>query len=266
MMILGQENICKRIDSLTLDTVPRSLMLVGARGSGKHLIIDYISKKFNLAVLDITTTLDQETIEEIYNRVEPYIYIIRANELTVKDENTILKFVEEPLKNSYVVLIAETDIGILQTILNRCQIWYLQNYTKDCLRTFLTNGNEYVLNIATTPGQVVELCNVPFNEMLKLADKIIDKIHVASVANTLTLSNKIQFKDEKNKFDLKLFVSILMQRITEKVVNVNDTRYIQAYLLTSNLNRKICVKNLDYKALFEKYLVELRKVMRGTGE
>lgn len=262
-MIRGQEKICNQIDALTLDAFPRSLMLVGPRGSGKHLIVDYIATRFNLSVLDITTTLDQESIEEIYNRVEPYIYIIKANQLSIKEENAILKFIEEPLKNSYVVLLAETDIGLLQTIVNRCQIWYLQNYTKDLLRTFVQNGNEYVLTIARTPGHVLELCNVPFTEMIQLADKIIDKIHIASVANTLTLSNKIKFKNETG-FDLHLFVDIILQRIVEKSISTADPRYTTAYLLTSELKRKIEIKNLDYKALFEKYLIDLRTIMKGA--
>ena len=115
-MVTGQEKICNQIDKLTLDSFPRSLMLVGSKGAGKHLIVDYIANKFNLQVIDITTTLDQDSIEELYNRVEPYLYIIQANELSVKEENTILKFVEEPLKNSYIILLAETAIGILPTI------------------------------------------------------------------------------------------------------------------------------------------------------
>lgn len=263
-MIKGQEKICNQVDSLTLDQLPRSLMLVGARGSGKHLIVDYIATRFNLTVLDITTSLNQEYIEELYNRVEPYIYIIKANELSVKEENAILKFIEEPLKNSYIVLLAETDIGLLNTIVNRCQIWYLQNYSKEVLSTFVTNNNDYVLNIATTPGQVIELCAVSFNDMIALADKIIDKIHVASVANTLTLSNKINFKDEKDKFDLHLFVDILLQRIVERAKSTSDTRFTKAYLITSELKKKISIKNLDCKALFEKYLIELRTLMRGA--
>lgn len=262
-MIKGQERICGQIDSLTLDQFPRSLMLVGPRGSGKHLIVNYIANRFNLNVLDITTTLDQESIEEIYSRVEPYIYIIQANQLSIKEENAILKFIEEPLKNSYVVLLAETEMGLLQTIINRCQIWYLQNYTKDLLKTFVQNNNDYVLTIARTPGHVIELSNVPFEEMIQLADKIIDKIHLASVANTLTLSNKLSFKNESNKYDVKLFVDILLQRIVEYCRRTTDNRYITAYMLTSELKKKLTVKNLDYKALFEKYLISLRAIMKG---
>lgn len=265
MMIVGQTKICNKIDSLTLDQFPRSLMLVGAKGSGKHLLVDYIANKFNLQVIDITTELTQETIEELYNRVEPYLYIIKANELSVKEENTILKFIEEPLKNSYIILLAETDIGLLQTILNRCQIWYLENYRKDVLKTFLTTNNDYVLEIASTPGQVIDFCNTNFDEMLALVDKILNNIHIASVSNTLTLSNKVGFKSEKEKFDVKLFVSVLLQRIVDYNRSSTDMKYTNAYYLTNELLKKLNVKNLDYKALFERYLINLRSIMRGES-
>ena len=264
-MIIGQEKLCSRIDDLTLDTFPRTLMLVGPEGSGKHLLVDYVSKKLNLQVIDITTSLNQDYIEELYNRVEPYIYLIKANELSVKEENTILKFIEEPLKNSYVILIAETDIGILPTILNRCQIWYLQNYSRETLKQFLTTDNEYILTIANTPGQVIDLCNTSFNDMLELAHKIVSKIEIASVANTLTLSNKIGFKKEANKFNVNLFVTVLTQTIVDCCKNTNDQRYVSAYMLTSELKKKLAVKNLDTKALFEKYLINLRAIMRGES-
>lgn len=263
MMILGQEKICTIIDNLTIDSFPRSLMLVGAHGSGKHLIVDRISKRFDLIVRDITESLSLETIEELYNRVEPYLYIINANDISVKEENVILKFLEEPLKNSYIVLLAETEVGLLNTILNRCQIWYLQNYSKQQLRSFLTTDNDYVLNIASTPGQVIALCNTSFNDMLLLSDKIIDKIHVASVANTLSISNKVNFKDNNDKYDLRLFVDILLHRFVEKYKLSSDNRYNIAYLRTVALKKTLRVKNLDYKALFEKYLIDLRSIMRG---
>ena len=264
MSIIGQEKICGIIDCHTLDSFPRTIMLVGARGSGKHLICNYIAQKFNLITLDISENLDLEFIDELYNRVEPYLYIIRINEISVKEENTILKFIEEPLLNSYIVLIAETDNGILQTILNRCQIWYLQNYNKDFLRTFLTNDNEYILEIANTPGQVKSLCENPFNEMVELADKMITKIEIASIPNTLSLGNKIAWKDEKEKFNLSLFIKILLSRIEYFNERTVDIRYSNAYLMTLELSKKIVLPNVDCKYLFDKYLIELRTLMRGS--
>ena len=263
-MIIGQEKICNLIDNSTLDNFPRSLMLVGGKGSGKHLICNYIAEKFDLVSVDLTDTLDLETIEEIYNRGEPYIYDIRINEISVKEENTILKFLEEPLKNSFIVLTAETDNGILQTILNRCQIWYLQNYKRDYLKSFLTTGNEFILDIAQTPGQVMELNECSFDGMIELADKIIDKISIASISNTLTISNKIGFKNEKDTFDGKLFIDVLICRLRDRWINCSDTKIVDAYQLTNDLKKQLSIKNLDYKSLFEKYLIELRHLMKGA--
>lgn len=268
MMISGQEKICSRIDNATLDTFPRTLMLVGLRGSGKHMICDYVSKKFNLRLLDITEQLDLETIDEIYNRVEPYLYIIQANSITVKEENVILKFLEEPLKNAFIIMLTENENGLLQTIVNRCQIWHLQNYSKEFLSQFISEDKdvENILNIAKTPGQVVELCNINFTDAIELADKIISKINIASVSNTLTLSNKISFKkDETDKINVALFIDILLNRLVETYKINNNSALFQAYKLTSELSQLLTVKNLDQKALFEKYLLELRTIMRGSN-
>lgn len=264
MMVTGQEQICSLINSLTIDTFPRTLMLVGPRGGGKHLLCDMIADKFQLMKLDITETLDQETIDQIYERVEPYLYIIRVNEISVKEENTILKFLEEPLKNAFIVLIANTEMGILQTILNRCQIWYLQNYKRAYLETFVGDKSMSVLDVAETPGQVIELCNADFESMIALADKILDKIHVASAPNTLTLSSKVGFKNEENLFPVTLFVDVLLSRVVLKWKTVNDSRYVTAYELTRKLKETVAIKNMDTRALFERYLIQLRTTMRGS--
>ena len=76
--MIGQEKLINQIDKLTLDTFPHSTMLVGDLGSGKHTICDYITNKFGLPKFDITDKISQETIEEIYTKVEPIFYIIDA--------------------------------------------------------------------------------------------------------------------------------------------------------------------------------------------
>ena len=271
-IIKGQDKICNLINSLTLDTFPRTLMLVGPQGSGKHMLAKLISNHLNLQMLDITEQLDLETIDEIYNRVEPYLYIIEANKLSVKEENVILKFLEEPLKNSYIVLLAETDMGLLQTIINRCVIWHLQNYNKATLMEFvpnIDNINPYLFDIATTPGQIQTLSSIDLNAYVELADKIITKINIASLANTLTLTNKIDFKAdsaincEKDKLQVRLFVQILLSRFSAACKQNSNIKLIQGYTLTSELNKQLYVKNLDTKALFDRYLVQLRNLMRG---
>ena len=112
MNILGQDKILKFIDRHTLTTLPRTIMLEGLSGSGKHIICNHLAEKFGLVLEDISESLTYEKIEEITLRVEPVIYIINAEKLTTRTENTILKFLEEPLKNAFVVILT-TKAGVV---------------------------------------------------------------------------------------------------------------------------------------------------------
>ena len=262
-MIAGQERICSFIDSSTLDEFPRSLMLIGERGSGKHLICSYISNKFNLECLDISELISLELIEQINERVTPYLYIIKINSLTVKEENTILKLLEEPLKNAYLVLLTETDNGILPTILNRCQTWRLQNYSKEFLSTFLKEDNVELLNIATTPGQILEMQSNNFKDMYALCNKIITKIPEANIPNILTISNKLAFKDEKDKFNYKLTLLLIRELLLFYYKQDNNLKYLKAYILLNDLLKTIKNVTIDPKPLFDKWLLEMREIMRN---
>lgn len=263
-MIVGQDKLLNIINNCSLDTLPRTIMLLGSEGAGKKTIATYISTKFKLILSDITDTLNLETIEEITMKVEPHLYVIRANEISVKEQNVILKFLEEPLKNSYILMLCERTEGLLPTIVNRCQIWSLQNYSRDTLKSFLHSEDLRILDIVDTPGLVLSLQSHDFSAMIELADKIVGKIAVASIPNTLTLSNKLAFKNEKDKFDVNLFMRILSSRVANAWKNTSDLKLITAHNLTAELQHKLYVSNVDKKALFEKYLIELRTCMRGS--
>lgn len=263
-MIVGQEKLCRMIDNSTLDTFPRSLMLVGLEGSGKHLLCNYIATKFNLPMNDITESLDLDTITDIYQKVEPSIYTILINKISVQKENLILKFLEEPLKNAYIILLAETEIGILQTVLNRCQIWQLQHYSKEVLSTFITNGDTSILDVAQTPGQVISLSGHPFQEMIVLADKMLNRIKKVTIPTAIGISEKMAHKNEKDKFNVKIFVDILLNRISKMWAETSDASLVEVYRLTSELKRDMSINNVDVKSLFEKYLLDLRFAMRGS--
>jgi hypothetical protein len=101
--------------------------------------------------------------------------------------------------------------------------------------------------------------------MVELADKIINKIGVASAYNTLTISDKLAFKNESDKIDVRLFTSLLLNRIVEFCKNYDDGRLMSAYVLTKTMREHSNVNNVDLKAVFEKYLMDLRAIMRGSN-
>ena len=259
----GQERLYNQIQKATLDNFPRTLMLIGARGSGKHTLVSHLSNHFNLEIEDISDALNLETITNITQRVSPKIYVIDSSKLTIKNENVILKFLEEPLKNSYIVVLAESKRSIIPTVLNRCQLWELNIYEKDFLKTFITSNDieeETLLNIADTPGKIIEYQHYPIKEMFALAEKIFNNITNANFANVLSLSRFIAFKNEKDKFDFNLFVDIL-QLVSTSVYRRGIKQGYEIYKLTNELSNSKYIFNIDKKSLFDNYLISLKMIM-----
>ena len=261
-MVIGQELICDKIYKSNLDTFPRTLMLIGEHGGGKHLIISEIAHQLNLEVRDISEELSIDLIDEIYQRTDPYLYIINLDILLIKQQNMILKLIEEPLKNSYMVLITEAGSNVLPTIFNRCQKWELSPYSKEYLATF--TDNQLILKLANTPGQILEFLNSDLDELFELADKITTKIGVANLPNVLTISSKITTKDEKGKVPAKLLIKALVVNFRDACFNNATVNYIDAYKRTQKLAADSKIKNIDLKYLLERYLVDIREIMRRT--
>lgn len=260
-MIVNQDKILDYINNKSLDTLPKTILLEGKQGSGRHSICKYISEKFNLIINDISDSINLDTITEAYLKVEPFLYIVDCSKLTIKNENTILKFLEEPLKNSFIILICENKNLLLKTIVNRCHIITLKPYDKECLKTFITNTayTDEILGICETPGDVITLQNYDIKVLFDFCIKIFDKIKIASYPNTLSITDKIAFKSEKDKYDILLFWRILLKVSYIRVIN-NLPNSINQYLLTNEFYNKYRIRNIDKKYLLEQYLISLKQL------
>ena len=261
--IIGQDKVVKYIDNKKRDTFSRSLILLGESGCGKSLTINYISSKLNLPVIDITNNINFDYIMSLYEKPEPYIYTIIAKELSIKEQNAILKFVEEPLKNSFVIIELESTNQILPTIYNRCQVLSFVPYDKLTLSKFVTNvnnncDNNILLDIGRTPGQVKNLCDSDLVGMLELARKMITKIQVANIPNILTISDKIAWKKEKDKFDLDTFSLVLNYATKESIKSGNNCFEFYGILREWNVKRK--APTIIQKSLFENFLLKLKNI------
>lgn len=257
-MMIGQTNLLRKLDNISLDSFPRSLILEGESGCGKHTYCNLIANKLNLEIEDITEKLELEYILELRSRISPKIYIVDSSDISIKEQNTILKFVEEPLKNSYIIILKNGKL--LPTILNRCQRWQFEAYSKEELSTFNVIDS---YNIANTPGQLLKIKGVDLNPIVSLADNIIDRIGRATISNTLSIPNKIALKGEKDKFDFQLFNKILLSRITHRILSNNEIKYIEMYKIISNYLDNCSVPRVDYKNVLDNFLIALWEVAHG---
>ena len=175
----GQELLLNRIDNYNLDSFPRSVILLGEKGSGRHTIAEYISLKLHIEKVEIRTPVSYEDIEQFLTRPQPYLYLFDASLLSIKQQNVILKFLEEPLKNCYIIIVCQTKQQLLDTILNRCQIWTLETYTPETLKKMFPQVTDFQLSIANTPGQVIDILKISEDDlehMYVLAEKMVYSI------------------------------------------------------------------------------------------
>lgn len=261
--MIGQEKILNYIDNSNIDTFPRTLMLVGDVGSGKHTIVNYASKHLCLDVVDVTETICYELIEEIQGKPQPYMYLIDGNAITQKTENAILKFLEEPLLNSFVILITTSKSMLLDTVINRCTVWELQQYTNEQLRYF--TDDEQILGLCSTPGQIEKMKSQPIQEMQKLANTIVHKMGVANFANALTISNNIAYKDEKDKFNLFTFIKILLKEYHTEMMLNPSSKIANCYACVNNMYSTLMrMSSYDTKMLFEHCITNLWEISRDN--
>ena len=90
--MIGQESLLNKLKSYPIFEFPHSILLVGEEGCGKHTIAEEISKYFDFEFLDITNSINLDTIVEINQRLVSTMYLINMNKLTDREQNIILKF------------------------------------------------------------------------------------------------------------------------------------------------------------------------------
>lgn len=264
--MIGQEVLVEKINEITADTMPRSLILIGDVGSGRHTLFNLICEKIEFPWLDLTEKITKDIIDDIYLKTEPVIYLIDIDSISVKEENMILKLVEEPLKNAYIIFIAKAKTTIIPTILNRCQIWELKPYSRDELIQ-ITGASDDVLNVCSTPGQIFSLGDGGYliKDIQNMCDKIIDHIANARFSNTLTIGNKIAFNNEIDKWNYDVFIRVLQFTVKDRFIKNDDPRLIYAYRVINQLHRDSQISHVNKQQLFENCLYTLRRVFRQDG-
>ena len=263
--MIGQELLSNKICQYTLDTFPRSIILLGDTGSGRHTLCNNIADRLKIEKVIIDSPISYDNIEEFTTRPTPYLYIFNADILSIKQQNVILKFLEEPLNNCYIVIVCRVKQQLLDTILNRCQLWTLSKYEKDTLIRIVPEATELQLSVASTPGQLIDLSAIKEEDlyyMKDLSSKILSSISKATVSNILSVPDRFYYgPEESGKYSFDIFLKFLLQTSFKNVVEaVNSTCY-NTYMLTEELFNKTFIPNINKKQLFENYLMK----MKGQG-
>ncbi len=259
MTIIGQQKLLSKIDSyFTAQRLPKTMMLIGPSGCGKHTLAKYIAEKFELDYSEITENVTAAELDDYLHSTISTLYIIDLNKFTEKQQNQFLKFIEEPSKSVYVLLIATSEAGVLNTILNRCIKHSFETYTREQIEQITNNFvNELTYEIFQTPGKLLKLTDEGFYKLLGAANRLVDSIGKMTYANALAVSTSINYKDLYNKLDFDLFLDAVEYLALEDFKNTANMQSFKVFKTTNQFKQYATQQRLIKETLMLNYLTTL---------
>lgn len=282
--LLGQDSLKNYVNSLSLENCPHSILLCGAKGSGKHTFCQYLCDTTGMLYIDVKASIGNDKLstkgysasdlrdylDYCYTCVDIRCLIIDYSDIDVKDSSVLLKFLEEPPKNVFIVILTEYPDYVLDTIKNRCRVLCMEPYTNEQLGEFCTCADELdvVLKYATAPGQVIELCRVGLQAVRSveaLCKNIFTQIQNASYSNILNIPETF-FSTSNQNFPFVVFLRILTTTIFD-MINQSQIpfSYYDAALLTFKFIDNCRNPRIDKRVELEHYLFDLKQILRGAS-
>ena len=182
------------------------------------IIID--TKKEQVKIDDIRR-IEEKFSQTSINQLGIKIYIINLIEnLRPNEANALLKFLEEPLDNTYAILTTENEYSILPTILSRTEIVRFSSVNKndlidECIKLGVNKKDAEILTFFQNDVSMIK-------EEIENEDYLEVKKYVENFINLLPNKEKLRFfvlneinPNLKTKIQIRLFIDLLIIYLKE---------------------------------------------------
>lgn len=213
--IIGQTKLVNTLLGYSFNSMPKTMLLIGESGAGKHFITKKFVEYLGVDLTEITAQATADQLVEYFQNPIQTVYTLNLSEIPEKQQHKYLKFIEEPSSNMRVILMAESEVGILPTILNRCVKFVLEDYTVEQLKqlSWATQvDNPIIYDICKTPGQLLNLAQI--DNLGALKDFCINILRTALLCEYgpfMGFNCGINYKDNFKKFDPDIFLNLLIK-------------------------------------------------------
>ena len=219
-LISGEDGIGKSI----LAEILGKLILNGDLNREYVDIINYRPSKASFGVDDVREIID-EVNKKPFEGDKKVIIIHQGNKLTIPAQNALLKTIEEPPTEVYIIILCESLELILDTIKSRCEIYKLTPLTKEELYKYIAiKGYDYseeekasaIAFSEGIPGRIDRYFSD--TELQELRDKIVDLLlHLINSEIEAILEKEEQLVSYKqNKEEV---INVLSSFIRDILVN-----------------------------------------------
>jgi len=275
--IIGQTELLDRIDYLIDNNkLPRFLIIVGNKNSGKKLIANYISDKLCATFVPCNLKADdvRAVIDESYKQSELMCYMwANSDSMSITSKNAILKVTEEPPNLAYFIITLNDVNNMLPTILSRGTQLLINPYSdKELLEYAKSKNYDYekhsviITNVCSNPGDIDNLFAYNIDKFINFTYSILDNIGGASYANTLKLSNSFKLRKEDNinndKYDITLFIRCFNAICLNELKSSNDMKYAHASILCSQCISEFRIPSISKLAVLDKWLIGIKEILR----
>lgn len=232
----------------------------------------------------------RDLIDEIYTK--PYegdkkvVIIKNSDSITVQGQNAILKTLEEPSKDTTIIMLAENINAILQTIQSRCQILRLGRIPKDKIKDYLLGQGVDERKAATaanlSDGIVGNGLKILDEKFIKLRREVIDKAIELVGSNTLEILKSVDFFiSNKEKIDTVFDILttwyrdiIMLKLLKDRNLLMNIDYYdllveesqklsynrLDSIINIINSSREKIKENVNYQLTIEVMLLSIQEV------
>jgi len=232
-----------------IDSQNKSFKLIESGSHPNFFLIDLIKDNQNIEISQIRKML-KFTNKSSFNNLAKFIFIDNLEYLTINSSNALLKIIEEPNKNTFFILIQDSNKKILDTLKSRCLIFKINlSFDNSILITnklleenVLDLINNDLINYYDTPGYLVNLINFSKENNLLLKDYNLNEF-------LLYLINENFFKkDEFIKKNIFKFIELYFyKKLNNSFDKKNVISFYSKFINKINDTKKF---NLDEESLF----------------
>lgn len=269
--MIGQDKLqTTLVDLINNNQVPRFMLFTGPVGCGKKTLAHWVYNKFNevelTVLIDNGVSIDavRTAILEAHQIIGARVLILftDADNMSLSAKNALLKLTEEPPNNVYVLMTVEDTNTLLETILSRARVFYMQPYSQKELYeycdTMKYENQDILVSICETPGDMVTLLKTGgADEFLRYVQLVADNIGEVSLANSFKIASKVALKDGTDGYDLKLFFKAFQGVAYAK----SGENWMEIVRITSKYISRLRIKGINKQMLFDNWILEVREIL-----
>ena len=133
------------------------------------------------------------------------------------------------------------------------------DYVESREETFNDEIFNFMVETTSNLGEIAELISYgDIESFMEYVRVVIENIAVVSGSNAFKIGEKLAFKDEEDKYNLRLFWKAFRSMCVDKMRETNSLEYANVVAITGDALHNLSIKGINKQMLFDTWLLDVR--------